>query len=150
MPLRPGAEFRPLRPAVRWIHGGHQDSEHPRGKPELVHFFSLSCADCEPQLKRIAELAHELGDEVKIVGVHTPVEVRDMDPEHVREEVDRLGLDYAVALDGDDGAAWPYDMGERKRQGADIGADVEDACAGRGELCKELGFALRIFAVTIE
>lgn len=111
MPLRPGAEFRPLRPAVRWIHGGQKDSEHPRGKPELVHFFSLSCADCEPQLKRIAELAHELGDEVKIVGVHTPVEVRDMDPEHVREEVDRLGLDYAVALDGDDGAlADMYDV----------------------------------------
>jgi hypothetical protein len=55
-----------------------------------------------------------------------------------------------LRLDGDHGAAWPYDMGERKRQGADIGTDVEHACAGRGELCKEQDLTLRIFAVTIE
>lgn len=109
--MRLGTDFRPLRPAARWVHGGARDAEHPRRKPELLHFFSLSSEALGEDLPRISEWAHEFGDQLKVVGVHTPVEVADMDPDRVVEEVDRYGLDYPVALDGDDGAlADKYDV----------------------------------------
>lgn len=102
MTLRVGTSVRPLRPAARWVNGPPSGEEGRR--PLLVHFWSLSCEPCLAQLPRVERWARELGDGLRVVSVHSPLEVSDMDHEKVIEILRRFTFTHPVALDGDDGA----------------------------------------------
>lgn len=77
----------------------------------LVHFFSLSSGEAVQQLARVRAWCDRYGGALQFVGVHSPLEVSDMDHEGVAGAVRELGLRHPVALDGDDGAlADGYDV----------------------------------------
>lgn len=104
MPLHLDTLIRPLRPAVRWENSSPVDVDSLRGKPVLVHFWSLSCASCKAQMDDVNAWLHEYDDRLVIVGVHTPLSVEDMNEDRVVDAVRALELQHPIALDGDDGA----------------------------------------------
>ncbi len=80
-----------------------------RGKVVLIDFWTYSCINCLrtlPHLKAWWATYHPKG--LVIVGVHTPEFAFEHDSGNVREAVQRLGVKYPVALDGDYGTwnAW--------------------------------------------
>jgi hypothetical protein len=111
MPARYKSQMRPLRPAPRWLNNGAIDVEDLRGKPVLVHFWSMSVPVAVKQIPRLQSWMRRYGRELQFISVHTPLAVADMDHSRVAAAVSELGLRNPVALDGDDGAlADTYDV----------------------------------------
>ena len=103
MTLRLGTSAQPLRPAARWVNGPPKPEEL-KGYALLMHFWSLSCKPCVAQLPRVEEWTRKYGDRLRVVSVHTPLEVDDMDHEKVLATARSYAMSHPLALDGDDGA----------------------------------------------
>ena len=91
----------------RWLN---TPSEEPlsvaglRGKVVLVDFWTYSCVNCLRTLPFLRGWDRAYRDKgLRIVGVHTPEFAFEHEADNVRGAVDRLGSDYAVALDNDYG-----------------------------------------------
>ncbi len=83
--------------------------EELRGKVVVLDFWTYSCINCLrtlPYLKRWDEAYRDKG--LVLVGVHTPEFAFERERSNVEDAVDRLGLEYPVALDSDYGTweAW--------------------------------------------
>jgi len=75
-----------------------------RGKVVLIDFWTYSCINCLrtlPHLRAWDKTYHDQG--LTIVGVHTPEFAFEHVEDNVRSAIDRLDLDYAVAMDNDFG-----------------------------------------------
>lgn len=110
MPLRLKTEIRPLTLARRWVNSDRVDVNALRGRPVLVHFWALSCQASRAQLPRLGEWAARHRGQLHVLSVHTPLEVDDLDADHVTHAVHELGIDLPVALDEDGGIADAYDI----------------------------------------
>ena len=75
-----------------------------RGKVVLIDFWTYSCVNCLRTLPFLRGWDRAYRDKgLRIVGVHTPEFAFEHEADNVRGAVDRLDLDYAVALDNDYG-----------------------------------------------
>lgn len=111
MPLRYKTQMRTLRPAARWVNGEQPELEQLRGRPVLVHFWSLSAPASVEQMSSLREWIRRYAATLRVLGIHTPLEVGDMDHGKVADSLRQLGVEHPVALDGDDGAlADAYDV----------------------------------------
>ena len=75
-----------------------------RGKIVLIDFWTYSCINCLrtlPHLRAWDKTYREQG--LQIVGIHTPEFAFEHVEDNVRSAIDRLDLDYAVAMDNDFG-----------------------------------------------
>ncbi len=89
-----------------WIGSDPVDLASLQGKIVLIDFWTYSCINCIRTLPFILEWQEKyepLG--LRIIGVHTPEFDFEKDAENVRAAVERLGIDYPVALDND-AATW--------------------------------------------
>lgn len=100
MPLPLNAPLPEWDGAAEWING-RADRESLRGKPVLVHFWSVSCRLCTEGLGLLEFLQDIRGKAIglELVGVHIPRSARDADLETVREAVREHGLRHPVLAD---------------------------------------------------
>ena len=76
-------------------------AESLRGKV-VVNVWTFACYNCLNALPRVKALAARYrGQDVVVVGVHTPELARERVPANVADAVRRLGVTYPVALDAD-------------------------------------------------
>ncbi|HEY7561652.1 MAG TPA: cytochrome c biogenesis protein DipZ [Gaiellaceae bacterium] len=95
----PAPEFRGID---RWINSEPLSLERLRGKVVLVDFWTYSCINCLRTLAHLRSWYEAYrDDELVIVGVHSPEFAFEHDEGNVRSAVDRLGIEYPVALDND-------------------------------------------------
>jgi cytochrome c biogenesis protein CcdA/thiol-disulfide isomerase/thioredoxin len=92
-----------------WLNTAPLTMEELRGKVVVLDFWTYSCINCLrtlPYLKRWDEAYRDKG--LVLVGVHTPEFAFEREKSNVEDAVDRLGLEYPVALDSDYGTweAW--------------------------------------------
>ncbi len=92
-----------------WINSDPLTLEGLRGKVVLIDFWTYSCINCLrtlPYIKQWDETYRDKG--LVIVGVHTPEFAFERERSNVEGAVERLGLEYPVALDPDFGTwtAW--------------------------------------------
>jgi len=92
-----------------WLNSGPLTMAELRGKVVVLDFWTYSCINCLrtlPYLKRWDEAYRD--DGLVLVGVHTPEFAFERERSNVEDAVDRLGLEYPVALDSDYGTweAW--------------------------------------------
>jgi thiol-disulfide isomerase/thioredoxin len=101
MPMRIGTLMPAFEGATEW-HNGSPESvlEITKGRPTLVHFWSLSCGICKGNLPRVAELrdAHEK-DGLRVVAVHMPRYEADTDVDAVREAIASNKISEPCAVD---------------------------------------------------
>ena len=75
-----------------------------RGKVVLIDFWTYSCINCLRTLPHLRAWDKTYRDQgLTIVGVHTPEFAFEHVEDNVRSAIDRLDLDYAVAMDNDFG-----------------------------------------------
>ena len=111
MPPRYKWQMRPLRPACCWVNGAPPDLEGLRGRPVLLVFWAASKGVALRQLPRLERWVRQHGLPVKVMSVHTPQDVADMDPARVTAAIRESDIHHPVALDGEDGAlADAYDV----------------------------------------
>lgn len=97
----PAPEFAGIS---HWLNAEPLTIASLRGQVVLIDFWTYSCVNCLrtlPFLRGWDRAYRE--DGLRIVGVHTPEFAFEHELDNVRGAVDRLDLDYAVAIDNDYG-----------------------------------------------
>jgi thiol-disulfide isomerase/thioredoxin len=122
----------------QWINSGPLTMAGLRGKVVLIDFWTYSCINCLRTLPHLKAWNATYGPKgLVIVGVHTPEFAFEHDPGNVRQAVQRLGVKYPVALDGDYGTwnAWSNQYWPAEYL-IDKHGDVRHAHFGEGEYGK--------------
>ena len=101
MPMRIGTEMPKLDGATEWFGGtqAHAESES-KGRPTLVHFWSVSCHICKDNMARVGEWRdlYET-DGLRVIAVHMPRYEADTDVEAVREAIAKYNITEPCAVD---------------------------------------------------
>jgi thiol-disulfide isomerase/thioredoxin len=103
MPMRIGTEMPSLEAATTWFGGtqAHAEAE-AKGRPTLVHFWSVSCGVCKENLPRIAAWRDELSEQgLRVIAIHMPRYEADTDIEAVREAISTFNITEPCAVDND-------------------------------------------------
>ena len=95
-----------LGAAKGWINSDPLSAADLRDKVVVYDFWTYSCVNCVRTLPHLrAWYDRYAGDGLVVVGVHSPEFDFEKNHDNVRDAVDRLKVDYPVALD-DDMAIW--------------------------------------------
>jgi len=95
-----------LGAAKGWINSAPLSTADLRDKVVVYDFWTYSCVNCVRTLPHLrAWYDRYANDGLVIVGVHSPEFDFEKNHDNVRDAVDRLQVDYPVALD-DDMAIW--------------------------------------------
>lgn len=90
-----------LEGATEWFNatGAHAEAE-AKGRPTLVHFWSVSCGLCKKNIPRVGELRDEREREgLRVIAVHMPLQESDADVEAVRDAVMQQQIKEPCAVD---------------------------------------------------
>ena len=92
-----------LSGATEWFGGtqAHAEAE-VKGRPTLVHFWSVSCGVCKENLPRVAQWRDEKKAEgLRVVAVHMPRYEADTDVESVRDAIATYQITEPCAIDNE-------------------------------------------------
>lgn len=83
-----------------WLQSDVTSLEELRGSVVVVEFWTFGCYNCRNRIPHTQELyAEHRGRGLEIVGVHSPEFDYERAPEAVEDAMERLGVDWPVALD---------------------------------------------------
>ncbi len=101
VPMRIGTEMPSFEGATEWFSGTQAGAEElVRGRPTLVHFWSVSCGTCKENLPRVAAWREERKDEgLRVIAVHMPRYEADTDVEAVRNAINTYDIQEPCAVD---------------------------------------------------
>jgi thiol-disulfide isomerase/thioredoxin len=95
-------ELPPLDGASGWVNSPPLTPADVRGKVVLASFWTYTCINRLRQLPYLrAWAAKYAGNELVVIGVHTPEFPFEHSPNNVRQAVTDMGIAYPVALDND-------------------------------------------------
>jgi thiol-disulfide isomerase/thioredoxin len=103
MPMRIGTEIPSFEGATEWFNSTAEHAEvETKGRPTLVHFWSISCGVCKENLPRITSWREKYGaDGLRLVAVHMPRYEADLDVEDVREAISTYNITEPCAIDNE-------------------------------------------------
>ena len=103
MPLEIGSEMPSLEGATEWFNAtGARAEAEAKGRPTLVHFWSVSCGICKENMPRVAAWRDErAADGLRVIAVHMPRYEADTDTEKVREAVALYNITEPCAVDNE-------------------------------------------------
>jgi thiol-disulfide isomerase/thioredoxin len=94
-----GASLAPvLHASEGWLNGG-ADAAALRGKVVVVDVFTFGCENCRNVTPNLRALYRRRGNELAIVGVHSPETPYEHERPAVVEHLKALGVAWPVALD---------------------------------------------------
>ncbi|MCU0072511.1 cytochrome c biogenesis protein DipZ [Pseudomonas koreensis] len=104
-----------LSGAVQWLNSPELTAESLRGKVVLVDFWTYDCINCQHTLPYVKEWEKKYGkDGLVVIGVHTPEYGYERIIDNVKDQVQKLGITYPVAIDNNyaiwrnfDNQYWP-------------------------------------------
>jgi thiol-disulfide isomerase/thioredoxin len=90
-----------LEGATEWFNAtAARAAEESKGRPTLVHFWSVSCGICKDNMPRVAEWRDQREAEgLKVIAVHMPRYEADMDAEAVRDVITHYNITEPCAVD---------------------------------------------------
>lgn len=87
--------------ATQWLNR-HSENLQTKGRPTLVHFWSLSSETAKTNLAQIAELRDQRRREgLRVIAVHVPQSEAEKDARAVRNAIERLNITEPCALDNE-------------------------------------------------
>lgn len=107
-------QLPPFEETTEWLNRQSTNLDI-KGRPTLVHFWSISPETSKTDLAQIAELRDERKREgVRVIAVHVPQSDAEKDPRGVRNAVERLNITEPCALDND------YKLSDALLDGRDV------------------------------
>ena len=86
----------------KWINSCPLTLAELRGKIVLVEFWTFGCYNCRNTIPYVKAWHEKFGtDSLVIIGVHTPEFDLEKSPRRVKDEIEKLGIKYAVVTDND-------------------------------------------------
>ncbi|HET9530750.1 MAG TPA: redoxin domain-containing protein [Blastocatellia bacterium] len=103
MPMRIGTEMPSLEGATEWITASAEEAlAEAKGRPTLIHFWSVSCGICKDNMPRVSEWRDKYKDDgLRVIAVHMPRYPADLDVAAVREAVAKHNITEPCAVDND-------------------------------------------------
>lgn len=98
----PPAPLAPDFPQVgqtHWLNSPPLSLAQLRGKPVLVEFWSIGCQNSRKTLPWLSSVQRQFGEQLQIIGVHTPEFSRERDPQVVKRKLRDFEIDHPVLLD---------------------------------------------------
>lgn len=101
--MRLGTEVPSLDGATEWFGGTQAHAElEAKGRPTLIHFWSMSCGICKDNMPRIAEWRDDLKARgLRVIAVHMPRYESDTDVDGVRQAIATYGILEPCAVDNE-------------------------------------------------
>ncbi|WP_157831251.1 thioredoxin family protein, partial [Pseudomonas sp. 43NM1] len=101
--------------AVEWLNSPALNTQALKGKVVLVDFWTYDCINCQHTLPYVKDWAKKYQqDGLVVIGVHTPEYGYERIIDNVRDQVEKLGITYPVAIDNNyaiwrnfDNQYWP-------------------------------------------
>ena len=101
MPMRLRTEMPELAGVTEWVNG-EVSKEDLKGKPVLVHFWSISCGLCKKSLPDVNELREKYKEQdLQVIGVHMPRSEKDTEIGPVKETIEKYELKHPQAIDNE-------------------------------------------------
>jgi hypothetical protein len=94
-------ELSALGRAAAWINSPPLTSANLLGKVVVVNFCTYTCINWLRTLPAVRAWSRAYGRDLVVVGVHTPEFGFEHDLNNVRQAVERLDIDYPIAIDND-------------------------------------------------
>jgi cytochrome c biogenesis protein CcdA/thiol-disulfide isomerase/thioredoxin len=95
-------EMPSLAGAVQWLNSPALSKESLQGKVVLVDFWTFDCINCQRSIPYVNGWAKKYEkDGLVVIGVHTPEYPYERVIDNVRKNVEKLGLNYPIAIDND-------------------------------------------------
>lgn len=103
MPMRIGTEIPKFEGATEWVNKDVAEAlSEAKGRPTLVHFWSVSCGICKDNMPRVSEWRDKHRDEgLHVIAVHMPRYAADVDAEAVREAINKYNIIEPCAIDNE-------------------------------------------------
>lgn len=99
MALRLRTEMPELQGATEWVNG-EVNKEDLKGKPVLVHFWSISCGMCKTSMPDVLKIRDQYKDTgLQVIGIHMPRSEKDTDTAAVKETIEEHHLTHPQAID---------------------------------------------------
>ncbi|HEX4901100.1 MAG TPA: redoxin domain-containing protein [Pyrinomonadaceae bacterium] len=101
--MRIGTEMPALAGATVWFGSTQAQAEaEAKGRPTLVHFWSVSCGTCKENLPRLAQWREEKKEDgLRVIAVHMPRYEADTDLEAVRAAIATYEITEPCAVDNE-------------------------------------------------
>lgn len=124
----------PLEGITAWVNGDPVTLDALEGNAVLLDFWSAADLACRHDLPFLRRLADAYADApVRVIGVHTPLYGFERDTAYLEDAVDRLDIDYRVALDAAGTAFERYGNVQRPRRAViDPVGRIQAEYRGRG------------------
>jgi thiol-disulfide isomerase/thioredoxin len=98
LPRREAPEFQGIE---GWINSQPLSLHELRGRVVFLDFWTYGCINCSRTLPYVKELhSRYSGDGLVVVGVHTPEFPYERNRANIERAVASAGLEYPIALDG--------------------------------------------------
>ncbi|WP_432505120.1 redoxin domain-containing protein [Kineococcus arenarius] len=99
----PGRVRAPRLVGRRWLGTGGRalTAADLRGRVLLLHFWTGSCVNCVHVLPELRALEERFGDDLTVLGVHSPKFPHEAEPGALEAAVARLGVAHPVLDDAD-------------------------------------------------
>ncbi|MFK3795243.1 cytochrome c biogenesis protein DipZ [Pseudomonas sp. NPDC088444] len=95
-------EMPSLSGAVEWLNSPALSNASLKGKVVLVDFWTFDCINCQHSIPYVNAWAKKYEkDGLVVIGVHTPEYPYERVIDNVRKNVEKLGLNYPIAIDND-------------------------------------------------
>jgi thiol-disulfide isomerase/thioredoxin len=99
MPMRRGTPMPALDGATEWVNGAAVTDDF-KGKPTLVHFWSVSCGSCHEIMDSVKEWRERFGDQgLEFVGIHMPRGEKDTNVDAVKTDLAEMDVTWPNAID---------------------------------------------------
>ena len=87
--------------ATTWFNGSQEEiKEHIKGKPTLVHFWSVSCGICKDKMPQLQELIKKYEPAgLQTIAIHMPRYEADTDLDTVNEVMTSINITEPTAVD---------------------------------------------------
>lgn len=99
MPLRLRSEIPEFNGVTEWVNG-EISKDDLKGKPVLVHFWSVSCGICKKTLPDINEWREKYKPyNLQLIGVHMPRSEKDTEIQPVKDTIEKYELIHPQMID---------------------------------------------------
>src|SRR6185369_9398174 len=100
--MKVGSPLPALDGATEWLNSSTPDRAAAKGRPLLVHFWSVNSEIAQANLPQLGELRDRRRREgVRVIAVHLPQSESEKNSQAVRHETARLNLTEPCALDNE-------------------------------------------------
>lgn len=99
MALRLRSEMPELQGATEWVNGD-VNMDQLKGKPVLVHFWSISCGLCKTGMPDVLKIRDQYKDKgLQVIGIHMPRSEKDTEVGPVKETIEKYEMTHPQAID---------------------------------------------------